>query len=221
MTVTVNESYAGLLVELTDANSDESRMLYRAAGEALKELIAERFENSGNEGQPWLEQYPTAKEPWINLAGAVSDWAKGKAEPDAKRFSKQPPLVDSGALKDSMSYRVVDEGVEVTSNSEYADLHNTGGTSVQQITRAMRTKISKFIKSKETPWQRLTSGVLGPMLPGSLKPSENPWREKLGFLLSTDQLATDLVKRPFMESNERLEEALAERIEQIVKKGPS
>jgi len=221
MTVTVNESYAGLLVELTDAKSDESRMLYRAAGKALKELIAERFENSGNEGLPWLEQYPTAKEPWINLAGAVSDWAKGKAEPDAKRFSKQPPLVDSGALKDSMSYRVVDKGVEVTSNSEYADLHNTGGTSVQKITRGMRDKIRKFIASKETRLQRFASGALGPLLPSFVKPEQSPWREKLGFLLRADQLSTDLVKRPFMESTPRLEEALAERIEQIVKKGPS
>jgi len=232
MTVTLGQSYETILAQLTNPKSLATKTLYKAVGKELKKLIQKRFETSSNESVPWLSQYPNTKEPWINLAGALSDWNKGiDAQP--KRFSPQPPLVDTGDLKKSISYRVTGDSVEVTSNSEYADLHTTGGMSVQPVSKVARAKLKSFLREHEYTrvravarfllgGGRLSEILLGsPLARGDPKTGGGPWREKLGFLLKKDAvLETSIVPRPFMEVTDELERELALRVEQIIKLGP-
>lgn len=110
-----------------------------------------------------------------NVAGIVSDLARG-ANPPSRRFTPRPALVDTGALRRSITFRVIGNTVEAGSNLSYASLQQEGGTSTLPVTDRVKKGVAKLIKQK-------------PQL-----------AEALGFLLSpkTTQLRVRVPARPFV-----------------------
>lgn len=173
---------------------DPSPVLF-ALGEAAVSFSVRAFTDQAFAGDPWPERYPN-QDPgeMVNVAGVVSDLAAGRASIPARRFEDRPALVDTGALRDSITWRLAGaDAVEVGSNLPYADMHQRGGISRQPVSSGMRRVLARFLKREKR---------------------RRPWLGKrLGFLFQKDMLETRVNARPFVGVTDELLETLAEIVE--------
>jgi len=127
----------------------------------------------------WAERYPVQEEPWINIAGAVSDWTKG-GKVKERRFDKRPAVIDTRLLQRSMAaqgaVKVNETSVEVGTVVSYAKHHQFGIPSKQPITETTRQGLTAFLKTARG----------------------KPFRAKLGFIYQDQELTTNVGERPFL-----------------------
>lgn len=108
----------------------------------------------GLSGEEWPARYEGMAEPFINIAGALTDWNAGRANPKPNRFQDRPALIDEGNLRSSITSKVgMDAGSEggtiyVGTNRPYAALHQEGGWTEIPITDRAKEAIYKWLYSK-------------------------------------------------------------------------
>lgn len=81
-----------------------------------------------------------------NIAGIISDLTAGSTPPD-RRFTSRPALSDTGRLRGSITWRLIDsKTVQVGSNLEYAGRAQFGGESTLPITQQVKTGLADLIR---------------------------------------------------------------------------
>lgn len=103
----------------------------------------------------------------------------------------RPALVQSGTLRDSVTYRVIGpKSVEVTSGLPYARLQHDGGTNTLPVTETVKSNLAAILK---------VSPILGH---GFLRPT-------LGFLFRKTELTVDVPARPWTGVSDEMRADLA------------
>ncbi len=143
----------------------------------------------------WPERYPNQSEPFINIAGAVADFASGRSEPLPRRFDRRPVLRDTGELLGSLNWRVTgDDSVEWGSTKEYAAAHQFGLTTSQPMDEATRKRMATWLLTEDG----------------------DPYIKKLTPLLNMTELETDIVQRPFLGVTAQMEDDIQETVELMI-----
>jgi phage gpG-like protein len=84
-----------------------------------------------------------------NIAGALSDLAKSGTI-KARRFSPRPALVDTGALRQSISYALRGKkSITFGSNLAYANRMQEGGASTFQISPTVRKNLANWLRKNK------------------------------------------------------------------------
>ena len=144
----------------------------------------------------WPERYPNQDDPFVNIASLVN-WTNTGGQIQPRHFERRPALMSGGGvgLAGSISADVKGKTVEVGSALPYAASHQWGIASTQSISPAAKSTIAKYIGEESDGsggWRKKKN-------PGS-RQKEN--REKFWFklfpLLSSDELETQPVQRPFL-----------------------
>jgi phage gpG-like protein len=89
-----------------------------------------------------------------NMAGILSDAARGASKPKDQRFRPTPALIDTGLLARSIAHRLVGrDTVEVGvggAAKTYADVHQVGGTTqTVPISQAVQERLWEWMKSAD------------------------------------------------------------------------
>lgn len=111
---------------------DNMRPAYAAIGEALAESTKQRFSNStGPDGKRWAPNAPaTVLAKLGEISGAYTK--KGRlSKKGAAAVMSQRPLVDSGILRDTITWQADSTGVEIGTNRFAAEWE--GGAAVHQF----------------------------------------------------------------------------------------
>lgn len=86
-----------------------------------------------------------------NVAGIVADLREGKTPP-TRRLDPRPALIDTGRLRQSLTFRVLGEKeAQVGTNLPYASLMNYGGESSQVVTAVVQDRLAKLLSRQ--PWK--------------------------------------------------------------------
>lgn len=118
-----------------------------------------------------------------NVPGIVKDLNKG-ASIKARRFNPRPALVDTGILRNSITWLVGSSGRSVTvgTNVPYASRHNEGGSSVITLTGEGRKNLVLALRKA----RKARSSTRNAMLLG------------LGWLFSKPSFSVEAQRRPFL-----------------------
>lgn len=143
---------------------------------------------------PWPERYPNQTEPFINVAGALADFEKGRAAPLPRRFVRRPALKDREMLAQSITFALSGpDGVEVGSSLPYANVHQHGGVSTQRVSETAKQAMRKWLQTPQ-----------GSAFRGKLIPLTQP---------NVTQHDTEVVQRPFVGISDEIESELIDMIE--------
>ena len=94
----------------------------------------------------WEPRYPNQRRPKFNIAGALMDWKGGRANPKPNRFQDRPALIDTGSMKNKLTYTVSGAlAVKWGSPQEYASLHQEGGEVSIPYDDATAKRISEWL----------------------------------------------------------------------------
>ena len=108
-----------------------------------------------------------------NVAGIVSDLNRNM-KPPKRRFQPRPALVDTGKLRQSISFQVGATDVIVGTNLTYAATQQMGGTSKVRLLKSSREALSELLRKR-------------PDL-----------RKQLGWLFSKPEFTIKVRARPFI-----------------------
>jgi len=172
------------------------RALLKQMGAMMESASQEAFTLQRLGDIEWPHRYPNQGEPFVNVAGLVSDLNRG-ATIKERRFQRRPALQDTGQLGASIRSRVVsDDRVEVGTPLERGATHQYGLTSQQPITPEAKKGLSKWLLSDQG----------------------RPFQKKLSFLLMPARrtLDTQVVERPFLGITDELEDDMVELIEEVL-----
>lgn len=160
------------------------------------------FEDQAYGPERWPERYEGQSEPFINIAGALSDVARDR-QIKGRRFDRRPALIDTGTLRGSMTFALKGKkSVSVGTTVPYAAKHLFGLTSTQAVTDVARKRLVKEYRR----FKRLG----GPRFEAF---------KKLGFLHTVSQLNTNIQKRVFLGFFPDLEKRLARTVEDFLAEG--
>lgn len=195
--ITIAIGSVGGLRRLVDRVEDPAPLLKKIGLALLRESSA-AFDKQAFGDIPWLQRYPNQGDPMVSYAGAVADLAKGQTI-KPRRFERRPVLVDTNTLRRSLSPAsgMLGSGkywVEVGSNVEYAEKHQLGETSEQDVTETIKKNLGLWLKKIRNKAKRERKA--GVITEKTARQSEAS--EKLVFLFHTDKLETTVAKRPFL-----------------------
>ena len=107
---------------LADAlGGKRTKQILTAIGAYLTARSQAAFKDQSFGGVAWPERHVP------NIAGIVSDLNAGATNPKRRRFVPRPALVDTGALRRSISWQVQGSSVVVGTALPYASVHQVGG----------------------------------------------------------------------------------------------
>lgn len=167
----------------------------------------------------WEPRYPSQDPPYVNIAGALMDLAKGP-NIRAHRFENRPAVVDTGMLRRSLapggSVRVTGTfSVEVGSSLAYASMHQFGGEQDIPITQTQKDNLVKWYEKQKRMAKRhdREAADRGEKLKSDDKDGlGSEWlravMKKLGFILNSDSMHQRVIARPFIGMNDPLEKAM-------------
>ena len=170
----------GARVQILKKNARNVEPLLNRIGRYLTQVSRVAFANQRFDGERW----PPRSLP--NIAGIVRDLEEGEFNSD--RMTKATPaLVDTGALRRSIRYRLTGpKTVGIYSTERYAGLHNNGGTNAIPVTDEVKSNLKILLKAL-------------PQL-----------RKSLGFLFRRTSLSVTVPARRFLgvpdASRERIQE---------------
>lgn len=197
----------------------DTRPLLKAIGGAVVAESQRAFREKRLGEFTWPEQYPSQKDPFIHVAGAIGDLLRG-AKVKERRFQRNPPLQDIGTLLRSVKDRIsgpnqVTIGVNGPARA-YAAKHQKGGTSRQTITGTARDALAKQMKTlrraRRKP-KRQKKGLTAEEARENADRREKADKrlrslEKLGFIFQASVVETDVNARPFLGITPRLEKRI-------------
>ena len=172
-------------VSVTLDATELAEKLFRA--NRLKGLLKAVGQQSVNDSKAAFAAQKYDGVSWIaravpNMPGIIRDLTGGPSIQQG-RFESRPALVDSGWMRDSLNYRIIDKGtVEIYTEAEYAGLHMTGGPWEMRISPVAKKNLRHILK--QTKGQRS-----GPF-----------WEHRgiLSFLAIADSISGEVPPRPFM-----------------------
>ena len=172
---------------------DDPRPILALAGVIMAAGSEKAFVDQRFGSFTWPERYQDLTEPFINIAGAVSDFESGKDRPLPRRFLRRPALIDTGTLANSITSEVLgDEEVEVGTTVEYANQHQLGGLSSILVCEAGKGRMADWLRT----------------------PEGEPYRVHLMALTqpTVTQLDTEVAQRPFVGITDEMETDIREMI---------
>ena len=138
------------------------------------------FKSQRWDGTPWR---PRGK---VNTFGILNDFAIGRTKPPSRRLQQQPALVDTGALRKSIAYRVVGRVVKVGSALGYASLHQKGGkTKSVRVTQPIRERLAKWLKRQTKEVKGRLGWILNRRYMGMQIEGKVPARPFVGITAAT------------------------------------
>ena len=194
--VIINTDETHPFVKLRSALTDTKPILTRI-GAILEAGAQAAFSDQKFGSVAWPHRYPNQAEPFVNLAGALSDFAAGSSNPKSRRFSRRPAVMDTGRLLRSIRSRVTGrDRVEVGTTVEYAPAHQWGGVTSQPVTDDAKKKIAAWL----------------------LTPGGKPYMSKMTFLLQKNRatLDTKVAHRPFLGVTATMEKDITSAVEELV-----
>ncbi len=118
---------AEVMAKLGRLSALDLRKVLTNIGSYMQSVTKRRFKESTDpEGRPWL---PLSQATLSQRAGGKKAYKKGGGLTKRAQgiFSNSRPLVDRGHLRDSITYRVTGDGVEIGTNMVYGAIHQFGG----------------------------------------------------------------------------------------------
>lgn len=182
--------------KLMDALEDPTPILERIG--ALGSAYSQRaFEIQQFGDDQWAQKYPNQEEPFINIAGVISDFNFGKSRPRVKNFQRTPALVDSGFLKKSITHEVEGkESVRWGTSAYYAQKLQDGGTNTIPITPDAKDRMRAWLFTKK----------------GKVRKGREGYAKKLKRFLNPNiaQYTVKITPRPFVGITEQLSDDIKE-----------
>lgn len=183
----------------------------------------------------WEPRYPGMKDPFLNIASALSDFISGRTTPKPNRFQDRPALVDSRNLRNTITSRVASsDTVLVGTNQQYANLHQEGGESIQTYDDSVKERIRDWLEGSEERFgssKPFDIGLKVKISKGHRKPKERfvthhgrsgqtekqkssryAYYPKLGPLLHKNSFSQKVVARPFVGVTDSAESDIREAI---------
>lgn len=117
----------------------------RPALEAAGAIMVAQAQRAFREQKKGRFRWPERQTP--NLAGILSDLARG-VTPPARRSQGRPANVDTGKLRNSITFRVSGNAVEVGTTVSYATKVQQGGASTFPITDRVREGLVRLALDK-------------------------------------------------------------------------
>lgn len=199
-TITIRTNDAERITKRIRALLEDPRDLLAKVGAVLSAQAQKAFLEQEFDGEEWPERYPSQEDPFINIAGALSDFSGGSVAPRGRRFDRRPAAMDTKrlflALDSDEAVRTPSTFVvEVGPDVEYASRVQFGGRSSQPVTQEAKKKIGKWLSRKEG----------------------EPYFFKLFFLTGEiTELETEVAPRPYL----GLTEESRQKIVAILESGP-
>lgn len=203
--VTIRPDDTDALVALKGRIRDPSGIL-KKIGAIVESASLASFREQRLGTIEWPERYPNQGEPFVNIAGLLSDLNEG-GNVKSRRLgesNRRPALIDKGDLKQSPKSRIVGDKMVETGVSgraaEYAATHQHGLVSTLPVPLATKQKLAKL------------------MLKG--KPL-SPYRSKLLFLLQPNRTSydVDVVARPFLGVTDKASDEILDAVERHIATG--
>lgn len=178
---------------------EDPRPALRRIGALMLAESQRSFRDQSYGGERWPARYEGQEEPFINVAGALSDVVRGRTIRD-RRFDRRPALIDTGTLRGSLTFALRgDKAVSVGSTVPYASKHLFGLASSQAVTNvARRTLVKEYRRFKRGGGERFEAF------------------KKLGFLHTVRTLETNIQQRPFIGLFPDLERRLRTTVEDFL-----
>ena len=126
----------------------------------------------------------------INVYGIISDFSEGKSKPPARRFEPRPALRDTGRLAASIAFKVTGMAVEVGTNVEYAQVHQSGGeVESKPITETVQRLLWAWLKKQSKQMRGALGFLLNKKYTGQTLKGKVPARPFIGI---TDKTRKDV-----------------------------
>ncbi len=188
------EELPGLKERIEDVRPALKRM-----GAIMLATSQKAFADQAYGPERWPERYEGQPDPFISVAGALSDLKRDQKIKD-RRFDRRPALVDTGILRNSLTFGVKGKrSVSVGTTDPKAPKHLFGQTSKQQVTDIARKRLVKeYHRLKRQGGSRFDAV------------------KKLGFLHTVSTLDTQIQQRVFLGFFPDLEKELAEVVEDYI-----
>lgn len=157
------------------------------------------FEDQSYGGQRWPERYEGSPEPFVNVAGALSDLNRNR-QIKSRRFDRRPAGIDVGTMRNALSFELKGKrAVTVGSTAPHAAQQVFGLESVQKVTDVARDRLTKeYRRYKKQGGSRFQA------------------IKKLGFLHSVSELRTEIQERPHIGLYPDLERELVSEVEEYI-----
>lgn len=164
--------------------------LMEMIGRYLRSASQIAFLNQSFDGKKWPARSGSPGHP--SILGAVADLEKGPEIKDS-RFTDRPALVDTGALRRSITYIAGKKTVRLTSHLPYAQLMNDGGPASLPVTVTVKNNLKALLKAE----------------PGL--------RSSLGFLFGREEVHAEIPERKFLgvaeSSRDKIKEMMQDYLE--------
>ena len=146
MPIRVEETAQGIAIRGLEERIANPEVFLRQVGLIGVGISQRAFKDQEFNGVKWEARYPNQNGAKLNVAGALADAAAGRPAPLARRFNDRPAGLDTGTLKNSISYAVEGDYVVVGTTNAHAEIMQQGGVTTQPITPGMRTVIAGWLK---------------------------------------------------------------------------
>lgn len=218
----------GVFVKLRGRLGDPSGLM-KKLGAIMTAESQESFKKQALGDFRWPRRYPNQHGSPLNVAGAVSDFSKGTWKLPERRFQDRPTLIDTNALRGSMTPGKAIQvrnryTVEVGTTLPYAGAQQWGGVTVQSITRTTQLSAAKFMlylrtksKGKSVSGRGLESiGKVYEKAQAKKKAGDRlaEVESKLSFIFKQSELRTHVNQRPFIGITDQSERRIKAEIEQ-------
>ncbi len=144
----------------------------------------------------WPPRYPGMADPFINIAGSLEDFNKGKANPKPNRFENIPALVDrgmAGGMWGSITYAAGKDSTEVGTNKDYAKLHQEGGETYIKVSETGYRLGRNWLFDKKGNARKGREGYVPKLWPSLFRRSLTQNVAKRPFLGITEEAAQDMI----------------------------
>lgn len=207
------------------------RRLLKRIGLVLLARAQRAFSEQRLGDVPWLQRGPSQGEPYINVAGALTDLNEG-GQIKERRFQRRPALVDTGTLRRSLaegeSMSFPDKlTVAVGTTVPYAGVHQKGGqTDPIPVTVEAKQALAKQLRTGRRRLAaaagRARAGIAAESLAAAIEEAGVQAQRtqaiaKLAFLFEAEELTIDVPARPFLGITDEDQESINELIEEEIK----
>ena len=124
------------------------RDILTAVGALVLAENQQNFRAQSGGGKPWMARSTP------NIAGLISDFNAGR-NPPSRRFSPRPALVDTGRLRQSLTFAVQGSEVNVGTSLQYAPRLQEGGVERLRLTAQGRQNLGSFLARRRDLGARL------------------------------------------------------------------
>lgn len=178
---------------------EDPRPALERVGAIMLAASQKAFEDQSYGPERWPERYEGQSNPFINIAGALSDVARDR-QIKGRRFDRRPALIDTGVLRGSLTFALKGKkAVRVGTTDPKAPKHLFGLQSVQEVTEVARKRLIKEYKRfKRAGGARFQAF------------------KKLGFLHTVKTLETNIQQRVFLGFFPDLEKRLSRTVEDFL-----